>query len=268
MMREEERREEEERVERRAREGIHDVECVVCGERPGFADGQILRHSRRARSCATARRIGTSPSSDPNSRAVGAARVDAKGASARSGVTGEGASRRNARANVAPDVVRRSRARGYGRARVAFAARDPSRRSDPRRIVRRPRRDARARIMWCCCGAPPNATGDGNTEADRFVVRAYRLGSRRSIPRAPRARARHRASLRDRVPIRRPGFSRRRLTARFALTEPPTPFPFTQRMDLTARSLAMNEGRLIVYGASPGPRAAPRSPRALATGAS
>jgi len=267
-MREEDRREEEEQVERRAREGIHDVECVVCGERPGFADGQILSFSRCARKRATARRIGTSPSSDPNSRAVGAARVDAKGASARSGVTGEGASRRNARANVAPGVVRRSRARGYGRARVAFAARDPSRRSDPRRIVRRPRRDARARIMWCCCGAPPNATGDGNTEADRFVVRTCRLGSRRSIPRAPRARARHRASLRNRVPIRRPGFSRRRLTARFALTEPPTPFPFTQRMDLTARSLAMNEGRLIVYGASPGPRAAPRSPRALATGAS
>lgn len=105
------------------------------------------------------------------------------------GVIGEGASRRTARANVASGVVRRSRARGYGRARVAFAAREPSRvptpaeSSDDRGVTR-------ARIMWCCCGAPPNATGDGNTEADRFMVRARRLGSRRSIPRAlRRARA-------------------------------------------------------------------------------
>ena len=154
-MREEDRREEEEQVERRAREGIHDVECVVCGERPGFADGQILSFSRCARKRATARRIGTSPSSDPNSRAVGAARVDAKGASARSGVTGEGASRRNARANVAPGVVRRSRARGT----VARGSR--SRRAirlafGPPQIVRRPRRDARRGS--CGAAAVPRRT--------------------------------------------------------------------------------------------------------------
>jgi hypothetical protein len=104
--------------------------------------------------------------------------------------------------------------------------------------------------MWCICG-PKRVTGDEKTEEDRFIVRA--LATPRVSPRS-HARRRFTARLpRTRVSDDPITFLGRQFwfvpTRADQLHRLSLLFLDPQRMGHSQRSLALNDNRLIVYGA-------------------
>jgi hypothetical protein len=208
---------------------------------------------------------------DPHSRQAGAVSV----VSARNSFAAHGSSvpqkrsRRRTPSSVGVDLHTRR-----GRAPPAAGLRSPLWRSGPVASSEgpvlncegppfaRPGDSATRPVMWCMCG-PKGATGDGNTEADRLIVRTH--ATPRVFP-----------STRAKSSLRAPGAHAASATIRFRprpaaihgvptpadrLHRPPSSPVHAQRMDRSARSLVLNDQRLIVYGACPRSLPPPRSRR-------
>ena len=208
---------------------------------------------------------------DPHSRQAGAVSV----VSARNSFAAHGSSvpqkrsRRRTPSSVGVDLHTRR-----GRAPPAAGLRSPLWRSGPVASSEgpvlncegppfaRPGDSATRPVMWCMCG-PKGATGDGNTEADRLIVRTH--ATPRVFP-----------STRAKSSLRAPGAHAASATIRFRprpaaihgvptpadrLHHPPSSPVHAQRMDRSARSLVLNDQRLIVYGAFPRSLPPPRSRR-------